>query len=142
MSGTQRGWVTFLVVIFLLAAPTAVSMIWYKVTGNPLLRPLGITKEALQAYYGTGKWTQIVAEVEWDAQRSGRVTKADMKRALERAFAAKGVEVSVQFHPGHAGTKVLYRVGSSYFGPYPQSRAAEGISAVVDAYRMIVPYRP
>ncbi len=142
MSSKQRGIVTLIVIIMLVIAPSAITLGWYKATGNPLFRPLGITREALRAYYGTGEWIEIVAEVSWDNDRAGRVTRADMERALRNAFQTKGVGVRVVFQESTNGTRVLYRVGPSEIGPFPQSRAAEGISAAVEAYRMNVPYKP
>ena len=140
MSGRQRGIATLVVIIVLVVAPSVISLGWYRVTGNPLFRPLGITRESMRAYYGTGEWIEIVAEVEWDQARSGQVTQRDMERALRNAFHVKGVEVRVVFRQSRTGTRVLYRVGPSSIGPYPQSRAAEGISAAVEAYRMNVPF--
>ena len=142
MSRKQRSIATLIGIIILLVAPSAISLLWYRVTGDPLLRPLGITREKLRAYYGTGDWIEIVAEVEWDTARSGNVTRADMERALSNAFRAKGVDVHVVFKEGHSGTRVVYRIGPSVIGPYPQTRAAEGISAAVEAYRMNVPFKP
>ncbi len=139
MSSKQRGIATFIVIFMLVVAPTVISLGWYRVTGNPLLRPLGITQSKLRAYFGTGEWYEIIAEVEWDDSRSGKVTRADMERALHNAFYVKGVDVRVVFHKGTRGTRIVYRVGASSIGPYPQSRAAEGISAAVEAYRMNVP---
>ncbi len=142
MAARQRGVGTLILIITLLVAPAAISLSWYKITGNPLFRPLGITDENMRAYFGTGKWIEIVAEVEWDSIRSGRIARVDMEQALRRAFEAKGVEVRVVFRDSASGTRILYRVGPSVIGPYPQARAAEGISAAVEAYRMNVPIRP
>ncbi len=143
MSGKQRGIATIVVVILLLIAPSVIALSWYKVTGNPLFRPLGITRESMGAYFGNGEWIEIVAEVAWDDSRSGRVTREDMERALRHAFKAKGIEeMRVVFRNSSKGTWVLYRIGPSAIGPYPQSRAAEGISAAVNAYRMNIPFKP
>ena len=139
MSAKQRGIATLFIIITLVVAPTVISLGWYKATGNPLFRPLGITRESMRAYYGSGEWIEIVAEVAWDSASSGQVSQADMERALRNAFQVKGVEVRVVFRDSNAGTQILYRVGPSVIGPYPQSRAAEGIGAAVEAYRMNVP---
>lgn len=139
MSGKQRGLATLITIIALVVAPTVISLGWYQATGNPLFRPLGITRENMRAYYGTGEWIEIVAEVAWDQDRSGRVTQADMERALRNAFRVKGVDVRVVFRSSNSGTRISYRVGPSIIGPYPQSRAAEGIGAAVEAFRMNVP---
>jgi len=139
MSSKQRGVATLIAIIMLVVAPSAITLLWYKVTGDPLFRPLGITRQSLRAYYGSGDWIEIVAEVAWDSGHSGNVTRADMERALRNAFQVKGVDVHVVFTSSTSGTRVLYRVGPSSIGPYPQARAAEGINAAVEAYRMNVP---
>jgi len=123
-------------------APTVMSLGWYAVTKDPSMRPLSITVESLRAHIGGGRGNMIVAVVAWDRNRSGGVTQADMMHALKGSFGAKGVDVSVEFlESGVPGTWVTYRVGPSTIGPFPQSRAADGINAAVDAFRMVVPYK-
>lgn len=133
----KRGLATIIAIVLLVVAPTVVSLVWYKVTGNPLIRPLGITQEKIRAYEGLGSVLEIVAVVEWDPARSGQVRREDLRRALMRAFKVKGVPVRVVFDPGSSGTWITYRIGSSTIGPYAQARAAEGIGAAAEAYRML-----
>ena len=140
MARRQRGIATFILIVLLISGPTVLSLVWHKVTGDPLLRPLGVTKQSMQAYYG-GRGYEIVARVDWDETRSG-VSKDAMRQALVNAFEAKGVEVHVVFGTSKDGTRITYRVGPSTIGPFPQARAAEGVNAAVEAYRMFVPYKP
>ena len=136
-----RSLLTLTVIITLVTLPTAVSLLWYAITKNPSVRPLGITVSALRAFSGA-EGLEIIAVVDWDDARSGQVTRADIQTALINAFKAKGVDVRVRFQPSNRGTFVSYKVGPSTIGPYPQSHAAEGISAAVEAYRLNTPYSP
>ena len=133
----KRGLATIIAIVLLVVTPTVVSLIWYKVTGNPWIRPLGITQEKIRAYEGFSSVLEIVAVVDWDPARSGQVAREDLRRALTQAFKVKGVPVRVVFNPGSSGTRITYRVGPSNIGPYPRARAAEGIGAAVEAYRML-----
>ena len=139
--GQQRGILTIFLLISLITLPTMMSLTYYQITKDPNIRPLGITRESLRAY-GEAGGIGIVANVAWDPGRSGRVTRDDMETALTNAFRGRGMEVWVIFEDSRAGTHVTYNIGASSIGPYPQSRAAEGISAAVAAYRMHVPYKP
>lgn len=127
-----------MIVIAALVLPSAVSLSWFHVTQNPNLRPLGLTREALRAYTGGyGDDAVVVARVV-GAGPSDDARDA-LARALVNAFAAKGVELEVAFLPGAGPPSVSYAIGTSVIGPYPASRAAQGIGAAVDAYRMKVP---
>lgn len=132
----------FLIVVLLIVAPSLASLGLYVATGNPLFRPLGITEEALQSFRSVFGGVEILATVAWDEQRAGHVSRAEMRRALMRAFGAKGLEARIVFTESRRGTTVTYRVGKNTFGPYPQSRAAEGVSLAASAYRMYIPYEP
>lgn len=138
----QRGIGYLATVITLVVLPTALALAWYHLTGDPTIRPLGLTREALVRHTGGGAVAGIVAHVEWDAARAGGASARKMQEALENAFRAKGVEVRVMFSESASGTRVTYHVGASAIGPYPQARAADGINAAVGAYRMKVPPGP
>ena len=124
-------------IIAAVVLPSAVALGWYHVSQDPNFRPLGVTKEALRAYSGgTGGGIEIVARVEWVAPRTGGYTRRHLTDAIRNAFAAKGIEARVVFFPGAETTRVTYVVGQSVIGPYSTARAAEGVSAAVEALRM------
>lgn len=128
--------------IALVVAPSAVTLTYYTMTDNPNWRPLAVTERSLKAYEratGTGDGVEIVAQVEWVPERPGEVSRAQLERAITKAFKAKGVDVYVSFTNGVERTRVTYVVGYSRIGPYTTSRAADGIAAAVDAYHMYVP---
>lgn len=134
----QRNLLYLATIIALVVMPSAVALTWYYFTENPNLRPLGLTREALRAYTGGyGDGAPVVARVTGaDPSGAGRDSLA---RALVNAFGAKGVELEVVFLPGTGPPMISYAIGTSVVGPYPASRAAEGIGAAVEAYRMHVP---
>lgn len=123
-------------IILVVVAPTVASLTWYQLSKNPSLRPLGITKQALSAYNSVGEGIEIVATVDWVPPRTGNYTQAQLARALTDSFAAKGVEVRIEFRPGQSASRVTYRIGKTVLGPYSTARASEGISAAVEAYKM------
>lgn len=123
-------------VIGVVVAPTALALGWYLFSKNPSLRPLGITKQALSAYNGSGEGVEIVAFVDWVPPPLGPYSKPDLTRALTDSFTAKGVDVRIEFHPGAATSQITYKVGRTVLGPFPTARASEGIAAAVEAYRM------
>lgn len=134
----QRNIIYLMAIIALAILPSAVALSWFHVTKNPNLRPLGLTREALRAYTGGyGDGTGVVARVT-GADLSGD-RQAALARALTNAFGAKGVDLEVKFLPGTGPPVVSYVIGTSVVGPYPATRAAEGIGAAVEAYRMRVP---
>jgi hypothetical protein len=136
----QRGIGYLATITTLIVLPTVCALLWYFWTGDPTIRPLGLTREALRSYIGGGDTAGVTVLVDWDAVHTGAVTREQMQRALENAFRAKGVYVQVAFRESTGGTRVIYIVGSSVIGPFPQARAAEGINAAVEAYRMKVPF--
>ena len=127
--------------IALIVLPTAVTLGLHHVSRDPNLRPFSVTQQSLAAYEratGTGSGVEIVAQVEWD-RATAEVSQRHMRRAITDAFRSKGVEVYVAFVSGGEATRVTYVVGHSRIGPFPAHRAAEGVSAAVDAYRMHAP---
>ncbi|GKY86617.1 hypothetical protein [Sinisalibacter aestuarii] len=133
----QRQRLAYLILLIaVVVMPTAMSLAWYAISRDPNLRPLGITKQALYAYNGGGDGVEIVAVVDWPASDTGERSRAQLTRALTESFAAKGVEIRIEFRAGQAAGQVTYIIGKSVLGPYPTTRAAEGISAAVEAFRM------
>ena len=136
-SRRNLGYLLLIVVASVL--PTFVSLGWFFATRNPRLRPRAITPDSLRSYAAaTGHFTEleIVAKVEWVPGRTGGYTKHRLKQALSDSFRAKGAVVRLEFVPGGKQTQVTYLVGSSALGPFTLDRAALGIGAAVEAFRM------
>ncbi len=125
-----------LLIISIVIAPTAVSLTWYNFTLDPYLRPLGITQQAIRAYQSGGKELQIVALVDWVPSKTGNNFRSRLSEALYQSFSAKGADVRVVFREGKGATRVTYRIGNSVVGPFSTARAAEGVNAAIQAYRM------
>lgn len=124
-----------LLIAFLVVLPTAVALLWYRITGDPNLRPLGITEQALRAYSGSDE-LEIVVVIDWVQPQAGALTPADLSATLGQAFRAKGVDVHTVYRAGQGATRVTYLVGETVLGPFPIARARDGIVSAVEAYKM------
>lgn len=129
-----------LALVALIVAPSALSLAIYTISKNPNLRPLALTRENLAAYgraSGSGEGAvSVVAQVDWV---EGAGSQRELRRAIEQAFNARGVEVYVHFASGAKSTRITYVVGYSRIGPYSTRDAAEGVRAAVAAYLMHAP---
>lgn len=134
---TQRTSLAYLVIIVVVVVlPTAISLGWYQVSKDPNLRPLGITEQALRKHQGSAEGLEIIAVVEWVQPHTTKQTQAQLTLALTRAFRAKGAEVRVVFREGRDATRITYIVGKSTLGPFPISRASDGVESAVQAFYM------
>lgn len=132
---TQRNLVTAAVVITLIAAPTAISSIYFFLTKDPTFQPLAITEEALDKLQGENR-LRIVTEVRWGADSTG--DRRALEEALTNSFAVFRAETRFR-HVRDAraqGVSVTYHVGPSEIGPYPLEQAASGVRAAATAYRV------
>lgn len=132
------------IAVFLVGAfivmPAILSLCAYFVTRNPNLRPLAITIERLAEAGLISDSGKVVAVVSIGQGTELSTSRDGYKEALETAFERFQTEVRVKFRtvPSASQTTITYLVGNSRIGPYPISRAAEGIRAATEAERMIV----
>jgi hypothetical protein len=136
MHQTRRSLVYVMLIIAIVVMPTAVALGWYQITRDPNFRPLGITREALRDYGVPGAGIDLIAYVDWPAAKAGHPARRQLGDDLTDSFASKGVEARIVFRDAGGSPQITYVVGKSVIGPYPASRAAEGIAAAVEAYRM------
>lgn len=130
-------------VIVALILPSGLSLLWHHWSGDPMLRPLGITQEALQDQEeAEGDALTIYAHINWDPTDPSFSSQDTLAQALTKGFSAKGLRVKVKMSSGSGGTAVTYEVGPSTMGPFPASNSAKGINAAVAAYRMNYPFEP
>ncbi|MCK0126691.1 hypothetical protein MWU76_20035 [Gelidibacter sp. F2691] len=115
--------------------PTAAALTWYAVTKDPTIRPLGITKTALEKQASIGG-AELTILIKYDPAEGAMASEA-LGVKIANAFEAKGVEGEVKLRrvQGHE-MSVTYLVGASTIGPYRASQATSGINAAVGAYRM------
>jgi len=133
----QRRSIAYLTLIIIaVVLPTAVALVWYHISRDPNLRPLGITEQALRAYEGRGEGLEIVAIVDWVPPRTGNFTRAHLTTTLRRAFGAKGADVRIVFRDGQGETRVSYVVGKTALGPYATAEASKGVAAAIQAFNM------
>lgn len=136
MQQTRHSLGYVMLIIAVIVLPTAAALGWYQITRDPEFRPLGITREALRAYGVPGSGTDVTAYVDWPASQASQTARQQLARDIAISFAAKGVDVQVVFRRAEGTPRITYVVGKSVLGPYPASRAAQGIEAAVEAYRM------
>lgn len=135
----QIAWVIGLIAVIVF--PAAASLIYFQVTKDPSLRPLGVTRAAEQAYARgqaeDGSPLEIVVRVYWVPDHAGGHSHISLQDAFLKTFAAKGIDaVSVRFLPGRTRTTITYVVGKSIIGPIPVEQAAQGVNAAAAAFRM------
>lgn len=127
----------------LVITPAVVALAAYYVTRNPNLRPLGITLEKLIEAGQIVDRNLIIAEITFGTEAETTTSLAEYEAALAQAFDTFQTEVKVRFRERSNSNQIsiVYRVGNSIIGPYPVTRAAEGIRASVEAERMITRQR-
>lgn len=124
-------------VVGAIALPTVFSLTYYQITKDPRFKPLGVTKETLRTFEGNDASDQsIKAIVDWNPGETGGFTQYELAEAIYKAFESHGVEVQVLVRKDARHTLVTYVVGKSQIGPYPTSRAAEGITPAIEALHM------
>lgn len=121
------------------ALPTIASLAYYMATGDPTVRPLGISKEALERFIpAVSADADIQVTILWGSDSRFPRSQDDVIAIIGRSLDAYDVAYRFQFIDT-AGDEVrlTYQVRDSRIGPFPISRAAAGIPAAVSAVRMI-----
>jgi hypothetical protein len=136
MLQTRRNLFFVTAIILVIVLPTALALGWYKISRDPNMRPLAVTREALRDYGVAGIGADLIVYIDWPASKATSPARRKLVADLATSFAAKGVEAKVILRETDGPGQVTYVVGKSVLGPYPTARAAEGITAAVDAYRM------
>ncbi|MCK0140050.1 hypothetical protein [Aliiroseovarius sp. F47248L] len=132
----RRGVRLLAVIIGVIALPSVAALAWYHHTQDPTLRPLGITKAALNEHEETTS-SEVVAHLYWNTQKEPGRSK-DFAQSLVRAFDVKQVELRVVVtDSAGSGTTVLFVVGASRIGPFPKDRAVKGVNAAIAAFHML-----
>lgn len=139
----KKDTIVILLITVFIVTPAILALGAYFVTKNPSLRPLGITVERLTEAGQIENKSLIVAVIDIGTETKDPTSKQTYKQAIETAFDRLETEASVKFRsiPGSSQTTITYIVGESRIGPFPVSRAAEGILAAAQAERMIVTQR-
>lgn len=136
MKRTRQNLVYVSLIVLIVVLPTVIALGWYQITRDPNFRPLGITREALRNFGDPSMGVDLIAYIEWPAAETESPARRKLAADLAASFAAKGVEPRLVFRTSNGAPQVTYMIGKSVIGPYPVSRAAAGIEAAIDAYRM------
>lgn len=136
MHSTRRNLIYVSLIFMIVVLPAAMAFGWYQFTRDPNFRPLGLTREALRDYGVPGVGVDLIAYVDWPAAQAENPARKKLATNLMASFASKGVEARLVFRDSNGAAQITYVIGNSTIGPYPVNRAAEGIEAAVEAYRM------
>ncbi len=119
------------------ALPALLSLAYYKFTGDPTLRPLGVTLDSLAEVETKGYSGGVTVEINWGRDAQTPNSRAQVSRALEKALSIYPVDYRVRIReiPGDR-VEVYFKTGSTRIGPYPLSNVAAGIPPVLDAYNL------
>ncbi len=121
---------------FVVALPSMVALGYYKVTGDPSFRPLAqsIESAVFGGFVGDARDLKVQLRLHSPTQAEG----FRMARQMQRTFSAKGIDarVYVMDIPAREPASVVFLVRQNRIGPFPLSRASEGVNAAVAAYRL------
>lgn len=121
----------------LIVTPASFMLTLFWLTGDPTLRPLGITEEKLADAGRIASGGPIVTTVLMGKGASLPMTRAQFETSINRAFDLYGLESKFKYaaHSG-SGIRITYTVGKSRIGVYSLRRAAEGIRPTAEASQM------
>lgn len=129
----------FLVVsltILAIAAPAALSMGYYLLSGDPRIRPLALTREG-EARHGVDGLEILVTLHLGRGGNTYGVNIPDMRNRIRNAFYAHGEEVRIITEDSDSQTvQISYTIGRTRIGPMEIGAAAEGVKPAIDAYRV------
>ena len=117
--------------------PTGIALTYYKITGDPSVRPLAQTVD--NVVHGTLAYGVLPVGVQLRLHDPETPQALAMAQQLRKTFSAKGIEVQVFLLEIETDRKaeVLFIVDENRIGPFPLSRAADGVGAAVTAYRSV-----
>ena len=126
---------TAVAIIAAVATPATVALSAYQITGDPTLRPLGVTIEKMVEVAAPPDDLTVKAELHLADTETE--TALRFARQIDRAFLALGHDpwVVVLRDPRAGESHVIYRVGRNTFGPYALQEAAQGVRPAITAIR-------
>ena len=124
--------------IICVALPAGGALALYYFTGNPLLRPLGITQEKLADVDASPENASIMVEVKWGRDHKGRLTQSDVRCHVADAFKTNTDDFFFRFLEVEGETiGISFVVGSNRYGPYPPGRIINGMIPSLVALEMV-----
>jgi hypothetical protein len=125
------------ILTIIVALPALLSLAYYRFTGDPTLRPLGVTIESLTEAATPGYTSGITVEILWGRNATSPSSRAQISRALEKALSIYPVDYRVRIREKDGDRiEVYFKTGSSSIGPYSLANVAAGIPPVLEAYNL------
>jgi len=129
--------------ILIVALPGLASMTYFKITGDPNFRPLGVPLMARPEYTGEIFENGITVQINWGATAKTRNTRAYVKKTLQDAMSIYGIDTRVLLSEVPGDTVAIYFViGTSLIGPYRLSNVTAGIPAALSAHKLWLRVNP
>ncbi len=124
------------VMITIIALPATLSQLYYRVTGDPTMQPLSVTKSSMDAHEDPDGTRGILVQINWGINSTTPSTKAKVQKALQNTLATYAVDYRIKLYdtPGDK-VQIYYLVNASKIGPYQIRDAASGIKAALAALR-------
>ncbi len=133
MAQRELSLLTMLVVA--VTTPTTLALVYYHYTKDPTLRPLSQTIERSVLRTQSGPM-QVKVALALPPDLVGTAGERQLKNSIKASFAAMGVRPEIETRANRGAAQVRFFVGSSQFGPYPLSRASDGIRASATAIQL------
>ena len=135
--GKLRNNLFFAGVILLLSMPTVASVAYFKLTGDPTFRPLGITVASLTENLVGGTSRGITVRVEWGENSNTPNTKEQVRTALEKAMSVYPIDFLIRFqNTDSSAIGIFFVVDGADIGPYLLQNVSTGIPAALAAFGM------
>ncbi|MEE9427623.1 MAG: hypothetical protein V3V25_05675 [Paracoccaceae bacterium] len=127
-------------VILLLSMPTVASVAYFKITGDPTFRPLGITVASLTENLVGGTSRGITVRIEWGESSNTSNSKEQVRLALEKAMSVYPIDFLIRFeNTSSAAIEIFFVVDGAKIGPYQLQDVSSGIPAALAAFSMKPP---
>ncbi len=125
------------VLIVAIGLPATLSWAYYKLTGDPTLRPLGVTLNSLRENDVAGYEAALVVTINWGRDTRSANTPRQVEAALRKALQVYQVDFQIR-RRRVAGdhVSVFFDAGPNRFGPYSLVDIAAGIPVAVEAVQM------
>ena len=128
---TNLGITTRTVVVVALATPATLALSMFAATGDARWRPLAQTWEnTMQFVFASAPLEVAIAWPEGRPQ-SGADAMSDY---IRKAIKARGITARITVTRTTGPGSVTYLVGPNHIGPYPLTKAVDGINGAVSAY--------
>ncbi|MGR3662789.1 MAG: hypothetical protein ACU0CA_16645 [Paracoccaceae bacterium] len=125
-----------IILLSVIALPEAAALMLYKYTGDPTLRPFGISKFSLSESDRAHALTEILVRVDWGAGVPSSIQRDDVGKQLGKALEIYDIAFRLNFQRVSGDDiNVTYTVGHNEIGPYRFQNASRGIPAALSAYR-------